>query len=87
MCLFRRKFVAAAHPTLKRDVPKPVLDRRDSTSAVFLNVLLCDVAYWDGFPVAVDNVSSKNSFSFEDALGVVTEGPVPNVTEGLLRLI
>lgn len=50
-------------------------------------MLLCDVAYWDGFAIAVDDMSAEHALSFKNPLRVMPKGPVPNVTEGLLRLV
>ena len=67
----------AAHPTLGLNLAQPV-SHRGNPAEVFENVLLADEPDWDY--TAGQDRDAKDTFQHVDALGMVPEGPVPEVS-------
>jgi hypothetical protein len=79
-----RNFVILSHPRLNFDVPKPIGDCGYATTTVFFYVLLSYVTDGNLLPIAVNDVLTKYSFTFKNALRVMSQGSVSKVSEDLL---
>ena len=74
------------HPTLGLNLPEPVLDR-GNPAEVFQNVLLADEPDWD-YPAGRDrDRGAEDVLQHEDALRMMPEGPVPEVSHVLLATV
>ena len=69
----------AAHPTLGLNLAQPV-SHRGNPAEVFENVLLADEPDWDYTAGQDRDRGAKDTFQHVDALGMVPEGPVPEVS-------
>ena len=66
--------VAIGHPWLGLYPPQPVRHARDTALAVFADMLLADPAHGDVPTCAIGQGQAEDTFGFEQALGMVTQG-------------
>ena len=67
------------HPTLGLNLPEPVSHRRNPAE-VFQYVLLADESHWDYTASRDRDRGAEDIFQHEDALAVMPEGPMPEVS-------
>ena len=77
--LFVQRMATSQHPTLWLNLPQPVSHRRNPAE-VFQYVLLADESHGDHTPGRERDRGAEDIFQHEDALTVVPEGPVPEVS-------
>jgi len=77
--------MAIGHPWLGLDPSQPVRHARDAALAVFADMLFADPAHGDIPTRAIGQGQTKDTFGLEQALGVVTQGPVREEREVLFR--
>ena len=75
--------MAISHPWLGLNPSQPVRHARDAALAVFADMLFADPAHGDFSTSAIGQGQAEDTFSLEQTLGMVAQGPVREEREVL----
>ena len=78
------ELVPSRHPGRRLQLGEPIGHAWNATTTIFFDVLLGDIAHGHLAAIAVDDGATKQSFGFEDALGVMAQGAMPEIGKALL---
>ena len=75
---------AMRHPDFRLDAAQPIGQVRNSAAAVLQHMLLAHIAHGNPLAGRVGEGLAEHAFAFEDALGMVAQGTMPEIGELLL---